>query len=212
VPQAIVQVLVWVGHIVYSKSCTTSAAGAIFLVSPRGWDCCHYGEIKSDVLLILYVHFDQSLKYVLAYSLSYFLTGPVILAFDSNTGDRETQYFEAVSSRGNELCAGDHTWSSIWIPINNISSQLCVEVPPQYRHWLIRRTQFVGFCWITMGVHTADPRSIATFWVVHVQRSYRSRLRLLLRLGIAGCICSSFFLGRRMPDLITGLSERWAPN
>jgi len=62
-PQAIFQVVVWVKHIVYSKSCRnakSSATGAIFVVSPQ----CQYGEIMSDLLLVSCVHFDQSLKHV----------------------------------------------------------------------------------------------------------------------------------------------------
>jgi len=64
-----------------NKNCKTSAADAIFLASPRGWDCCQYGVIKSDLLLISYVHFDRNLRNLLLY----FLTRPVLLAIDSNT-------------------------------------------------------------------------------------------------------------------------------
>jgi len=65
VPQAIFQVSVWVEHSAYSKSWKKSAAGAIFLVSPCGWDYCQYGEIKPDLRLVSYVYFDRSLKYLL---------------------------------------------------------------------------------------------------------------------------------------------------
>jgi len=50
------------------------------LISPRGWD---YVEIKSELLLISCVHFDQSLKYLFTHFLSHLLT---FFAFDELGG------------------------------------------------------------------------------------------------------------------------------
>jgi len=112
VPQAILQVLVqvWVVHIVYNPRVVSQVPQARFddwccfyyfvklgnilavllealWVSAYVWDYCQHGEIKSDLLLISCVYFDWNLKYLL----TYFLTGSVFLAFDSNTADETYQ-------------------------------------------------------------------------------------------------------------------------
>ena len=67
----------------------------VFLVSPHGWDCCQYGEIKSDFLLGLSLYHMcilirasntdllHYLPYIYIYALTYFLTGagPLSLCF-----------------------------------------------------------------------------------------------------------------------------------